>query len=177
MYYRERFKELLKITAKGFGIGLVISIIITALFNNAGAVPGAGDFIGLVFVFTILIGSIASIIFCSKSGAQGFLSNAGVHLWQGMKGMFFGSIFGGDVFLLVFGLIKLFIGMILMIPVGTFMALSYFFNLIYLCIMCLLEKNNKLEGKANLCATLDKLVTVLAGLVTVFFCIMIIMGM
>ena len=79
--------------------------------------------------------------------------------------------------MLVFGIIKLFIGIIIMIPVGIFMALSYFFNLIYLGIMCLLEKKNKLEDKADLYETLDKLSPVLAGIVTVIFCIMIIKGM
>ena len=57
------------------------------------------------------------------------------------------------------------------------MALSYFFNLIYLGIMCLLEKKNKIDDKAKLCATLDKLSPVLAGIATVIFCIIIIKGM
>ena len=42
-----------------------------------------------------------------------------------LQGLFFGSLLGGNVFLLVFGIIKLFIGIIIMIPVGIFMALSY----------------------------------------------------
>ena len=68
-------------------------------------------------------------------------------------------------------------GIIIMIPVGIIMALSYFFNRIYLGIMCLLEKKNKLQDKAELCETLDKLSPVLAGIVTVIFCIMVIKGM
>lgn len=173
MYYEDRFKELLITTAKGFGIGLVISVILTALIGAGGV----GEFIGVVIAFTIVFGSIVSIIICSRSGAQGYMSSAVGHLWSGIKGLFFGSLLGGNVFLLVFGIIKLFIGIIIMIPVGIFMALSYFFNLFYLGIMCLLEKKNKLDDKAELCETLDKLSPVLAGIVTVIFCIMIIKGM
>ena len=173
MYYEDRFKELLVTTAKGFGIGLVISIILTAIMG----VSGVGDFIGIVLAFTIVFGSIVSIIICSKNGTQGYMSSAVDHLWQGMKGLFFGSLLGGNVFLLVFGIIKLFIGIVIMIPVGVFMALSYFFNLIYLGIMTIFEKKNKLEDKADLCELLDKLAPVLAGIVTILFCIMIIKGM
>jgi len=173
MYYEDRFKELLVTTAKGFGIGVVISIVLTALIGASGV----GEFIGAVIAFTIIFGSIISIIICSKTGAQGYMSGAVAHLWTGMKSLFFGSLLGGNVFFLVFGIIKLFIGIIIMIPVGIFMALSYFFNLIYLGIMYLLEKKNKLEDKAELCELLDKLAPVLAGIVTVVFCIMIIKGM
>lgn len=42
MYYEDRFKELLITTAKGFGIGLVISVILTALIGAGGV----GEFIG-----------------------------------------------------------------------------------------------------------------------------------
>lgn len=173
MNYEQTFKELLKTTAKGFGIGLVVSVILTALMG----VGGVGEFINIAIAFTIIFGSIISIVICSKSGAQGYMSSAVSHLWSGIKGLFFGSILGGDVFFLVFGIIKLFIGLIIMIPVGIFMALSYFFNLIYLGIMCILEKKNKLEDKADLCETLDKIAPALAGIVTVIFCIMIIKGM
>lgn len=170
MCYEDRFKELLIITAKGFGIGLVISIILTALIG----VSGVGDFICVVFAFTIVCGSIVSIIVCSRTGAQGYMSGAVAHLWNGMKGMFFGGVLGGNAFFLIFGIIKLFIGIVIMIPVGLFMALSYFFNLIYLGIMCLLEKKSKLEDKAELCETLDKLVPIMAGIVTVIIGILII---
>lgn len=100
--YGERFKELLKTTAKGFGIGLVISVILTALIGAGGV----GEFVGVVIAFTIVFGSIVSIIICSRSGTQGYMSSAISHLWSGMKGLFFGSLLGGNVFLLVFGIIK-----------------------------------------------------------------------
>lgn len=57
MYYEDRFKELLITTAKGFGIGLVISVILTALIGAGGV----GEFIGVVIAFTIVFGSIVSI--------------------------------------------------------------------------------------------------------------------
>ena len=173
MYYEDRFKALLKTTAIGYGIGLIISLVLTI----AVGASGVGDFIAGILVITIVFGSIISIFICSRNGSQGYMSSAVGHLWQGIKGLFFGSLLGGNVVLLVFGIVKLFIGIAIMIPVGIFMALSYFFNLIYLGIMALLEKKNKLEDKADLCEMLDKLTTVLAGIVTVIFCIMIIKGM
>lgn len=42
MYYEDRFKELLVTTAKGFGIGLVISIILTAIMGVSGAAVFSG---------------------------------------------------------------------------------------------------------------------------------------
>lgn len=136
-----------------------------------------GDFIAGFLVFTILFGSIASIIICAKTGTQGYMSSAVMHLWSGIKGLFFGSLLGGNVFLLVFGIVKLFIGMIIMIPVGLYMAVSYFLNLIYLGIMALLEKKNKLEDKADLCETLDKAVPAASLVIVAIFCFLIIKSM
>ena len=102
MYYEDRFKELLITTAKGFGIGLVISVILTALIGASGV----GEFLGVVIAFTIVFGSIVSIIICSRSGAQGYMSSAVGHLWSGIKGLFFGSLLGGNVFCLYLELLS-----------------------------------------------------------------------
>ena len=170
MDYETRFKELLKTTAKGFGIGLVISIVLVLLMGIR--VPG--DFIGLTSIFTILFGSGISLVICSKTGAQGFMSGAVSRLWVGIKALFFGSIWGGSGILILFGIIKLFIGVIIMVPVGLYMAVSYFLNLIYLGIMCLLEKKEKLTDKDDLCAVLDKIVPVISLVVVAVLCVSII---
>lgn len=169
--YGQKFKELLMATVKGFGIGLILSIL---LLNMTKMAQGTSQFVGYLIVFTILIGSCASIIICSKSGVQGFLSGAVSHIWNGIENLFFGSIFGGNIYFLVFGLIRFVIGVIIMIPVAIYMAVSYFLNLIYYGIMALLERNNKLDDKSDLCEKLDKLVPVMSFVIVAFFCFLIV---
>ena len=174
MYYRETFKDLLKTTTKGFVIGAFISTLLTVVFFKE---TNVGLFIQDVIGCDIIIGSIASIIICSKSGMQGILGGAASHLWSGIKEIFFGGIFEGGAVFMIFGIIKLIIGLFIMVPVAIFMASSYFFNLIYFGIMSILEKKNMLENKSGLCNLLDKLSPVLAGVVTLVWCVMIIKAM
>lgn len=175
MNYREKLKDLLKNTAKGFGIGAVLSIILLILLGNKNVI----EFIGGVILFTVLFGPIASIIICARNGEQEYLGKGFSHLWTGVAGFASGAIScltEGSAILLVFGIIRLFIGLVIMVPVLIFMAVSYVFNLIYLVIMVMLEKGNKLDDKKQLCEMLDKLIPVLSGIVTVVYCILIIKG-
>jgi len=172
MYYEERFKELMKTTAKGFGIGFIISTILSIWVFGLSLDLILGD-----LILTIFIGGIISIILCSKNGAKEHMSGAISRVWDGMKDLFFSSIFGNNIYFLIFGLFKLFIGVIIMIPVGLFMAVSYFFNLIYLGIMFALEKNNKLDANNALCERLDTLIPILSGVITAVFCILVIKSM
>lgn len=81
MNYVDKFKELLKTTAIGFGIGLVISVVLAILIGTSGV----GEFIGVVIAFTIVFGSVVSIIICSRTGAQGYMSSVIGHLWSGIS--------------------------------------------------------------------------------------------
>ena len=172
--YVERFKGLLITTAKGYGIGAVVALVLMLVTQMA---KSAGSFIGLFIVFTILFGSIVSIIICAKTGAQGYMSGAVSRLWTGIKGVFFGSILGLNPFLMLFGIVKFLIGLIIMIPVGIYMCISYFLNLIYLGIMAVLEKNGKLDNKEDLCETLDKVVSVVSLVIVIILCIMIVISL
>jgi hypothetical protein len=175
MSYREKFKEMIINSAIGYVIGLVISIILVVVV--AGGNPAKS--IGEVIAFTIIFGSVASIIICSKKGTQGYMSGAVSKVWSGFKGMFFGSLFAGgfSVPLIIFGLIKLMIGLIILIPIVVYMAVDYLLNMIYLGVMSLLEKFNKLEDKQDLCENLDKIVPILSLVVTVILCIVIFANM
>lgn len=168
--YKQRFEELLITTAKGFGIGAAISLV---LIFVTGMATDIGVFILGFLFFTISFGSVASIIICAKTGAHGYMSSAAMQLWSGIKGLFFGNIFGGNIVLLALGIIKLFIGIIVMIPVGLYMVVSYFLNFIYLGIMSLLEKKNKLEDKLDLCKMIDKLVSAISLVIVIIFCFLI----
>ncbi|MBO4899210.1 MAG: hypothetical protein J5509_02875 [Lachnospiraceae bacterium] len=169
--YQERFKELLKYSGIGYGIGLVLSVILVMVIGY----NGIGEFIGGVIVITIIVGSLISIVICSRSGVKGFMNGAITKIWSGIKHLFFGSLLGGGLggLLLIIGILKFFIGILIMIPIGLFMAVSYLLNLLYLGIMSGFEKRNKLEGKESLCKTLDKAVPVLSAIIVVILCMLI----
>lgn len=178
MNYKEKLKDLLKNTAKGFGIGAILSIILLLVLGDDG--PSVFEFIEGVIVWTAFFGPIASIIVCARNGEQEYLSKGFSHLWRGVVGFAAGVIScmtEGSIALFVFGIVRLFIGLIIVVPVAIFMAVSYVFNLIYLVIMVVLESGNKLDDKRQLCEMLDKLIPVLSGIVTVVYCIVIIKGL
>jgi hypothetical protein len=161
-YYETRFKGLMTNTAIGFGIGLAISILLTILMHGT---------VSSVLGFLLLFGPIVSMIICSKNHVEGFMNSAVLHFFSGIKGLFFGSIFSGGGLLLVFGMVKLIIGCIIMIPVCIYMAIAYILNLIYFTVMFILEKNGKLDDKQSLCDALDRVVPIAAIVLTLLFSI------
>lgn len=170
MSYRERFKEMAVNSLIGLAIGFVISIILTVVIMGESFTES----VGVILVFTIFFGAIAAIIICAKKGTQGYMSGAVSNILVGFKDMFFGSLFTGSVFsvpLLIWGIIKLFIGLVILIPIVIYMSINYIFNIIYLGIMALLEKFNKLENKQDLCEIIDKIVPILSLVVTVVACV------
>ena len=72
-----------------FSVGTIILLVISVILAALIEIGGVGEFVGVVFAFTIVLGSIVSIIICSRSGAQGYMSSAVGHLWTGIKGLFF----------------------------------------------------------------------------------------
>ncbi len=162
MYYKESFKQLMLDTAKGFGAGLLVSIILNILMK--------GD-ITIVIAFTLVFGPVASMIFCSLDNIDGFMSNSVIKIFTGIKDIFFGGLFAGSGFFFVIGIIKLVIGVIVMIPLAIYMAINYILNLIYFTVMFLLEKFNKLQGKEDLCTKLDKIVPITSIVISVILCI------
>ena len=164
--YESKFRNLLATTATGYGIGLVAAIALTFLFGITGV-----DFITMVLVLTIIFGSVVSMIICAKMGTQGFLNAAVVKIWSGFKHMFFGAIVFSNVpIFFVIGIFKFIIGLLILIPVGIYMAFSYLCNFIYLAIMFALERHHMLDNHERLCRILDFLVPILSGVLTIAVC-------
>lgn len=174
MTYQERLKEIGRITAIGLGIGFIASIVIMLLI-------GMGSFdeaVGVCIVFTFGIGFCVSIYLSSRAGVQGIMDGSIGRIWNGVTDIFFASLIGASSFsplFLLFGLIRLAIGIILLLPICLYMASAYFFNLIYLCVMYSFEKNGKLEEKKETCEKLDKSVPAAAIAVTVLLILLLFM--
>ena len=152
MSYIERFRSILKNTAIGFAIGLIISIIIVLLTRSS-------DFYMVLIFGTLFFGSAAAMVISLKKGASGFASSVISTIWSGMKTMFFSSLFRSSIFW-GFGVAKLIIGLLLMIPVGLYMIISFFVNFIYTGIMALLEKLHIIREDSTIGVILDKVVAI-----------------
>ena len=169
MTYRERFKQMMISSGIGFGIGLVLSIIIVAATKMADSV---GMFIAISLIFALLLGSIIAMIICARKDSQGVLSGAVTKIWGGIKGLFFSNLFGSPL-MMVIGIIRVFIGLLVMLPIGIYMAVNYFLNLIYTGIMAIVEKKGKLEEKAELCEKLDKIVSIVSLVIVVVLSVLV----
>ena len=165
MSYRERFFGMLRSTLIGCGIGVAISaglIIATGSFNK-------GDIMGFLLLGLIL-GAAIGIIMCAKSGSKGYMSSAVIKLLHSMRALFFSSL-TGSMILLIIGIIRFMIGVLIMIPVGLYIVVSYFINFIYLGIMTLVEKLAKIDAQRPLFQNLDKLVSLISGIIVLVMCL------
>lgn len=174
--YKNKFKGLLIATAKGFGIGMAISIVLVALIfgNSEGELVQMVELITTLMSFTIILGLLISAFLYSKSSTRNSFMGAASGSLLGLGCLFVNSREEGNGPLAVIGIVNLFICLVIMIPVGIFMALSYFLNFIYLGIMFLLEKKNKLENRTKLCNVLDYLVSLLTVVITTASCVAIV---
>ena len=175
--YSQRLKGILIDTAKGFGVGLLTGVFFAVVFGRfvyKGTVlecslMGAAFFVGL--------GLIVTIILAAKDNSAVFIAEGLSHLLVGFQAAFFGVFDGGNLILIMFGIIRYIIGFIILIPVGIWLAVSYVLHLIYLIIMTILEKTRVIEGKDRLCRFLDVAVQIVAAGVTLFICAIIIKSM
>ena len=170
--YQEKLKELLIMALKGMAIGLVLALIIQ--FTLFRADNEISTILGQVFAMTVFFGLIATIIICTKSGTEGFINSAASRGFSGLSGVLFGGMVLGSPLLFALSLIKMVIGAIIMVPILIYMGISFVFNLIYIIVMCILEKNGKLNEKEDLCEILDKVMPILSIIVTIIICILII---
>ncbi len=166
MNYSERFKNYLLITLKGFGVGLLISVILSFVFFRPDKY-GIDTFVIGVLVLFVPIGLIASIIFAYKDGDNYILGDMLSKVIDGIKNLFFGSALSANTIyigaiLLIIGAIKIVIGLIVFSVVALFAGVTYVLNFVYYFIMCILEKCHVLDGKEKMCEILDKLVLVLS---------------
>lgn len=169
--YSYRFHNILSATIKGFVIGGIASAIIAYLIMLKNF--KLGDYLIIVVSFTLVIGPICSIFVSAKDKTKENLQTKSVKMFYDLKNTFFGITFGFNA-LFALSLIKFVVGVILMVPLFVYMAFSYTCNFVYWGIMCVLEKANKLEGKSDLCRTLDKCVEATPLFVTAIVCVMVV---
>lgn len=166
MNYSKRFKNYLLITLKGYLIGLAASaafIIIVELLANVNLV----EYIPLIFILSVPAGLIVSVILAYKEGDSYILGDSLSNILDGIKNLFFGSVFSANTIyigaiLLIVGAIKIVIGLVVFSVVALFAGVTYVLNFVYYFIMCILEKCHLLDGKERLCNALDKMVLVLS---------------
>ncbi len=168
MYYRDSLKSMLLETLKGFGAGLMISAIIGFFIAKGFNM----DCIEYSLMFDMLFGPICAIYFCSKENVAGFMNSGAEKIYSGIINACFRGLAGGNVYSFIFGVVKLIIGFIILLPIAFYMAISYVINLFYFAIMSIFEKLNKLENKETLCATLDKAISILSLVITIIICIL-----
>jgi hypothetical protein len=137
MSYTEKFKEIMITTAKGYGIGLVISILFCKVLGFTS--DSIGDSLMSILVFDIIFGSLLSIWFNAKSGRCGSGMMVAIdNLWRGLAATFFAFNFDSPVFVII-AMFKLCIGVCIAIPLMIIMAVSYFGGVVYYGIRCLIE--------------------------------------
>ena len=166
--YEITFKEIIKRMAIGLLIGLVLGGV---LVFRLKLITDLGERVALTLAIAVLVGSIIAMVLCAKQNVQGFLSGTVQSIFGSVVNIFFSNVFAGSPILMALGVIKMFVGMIIMIPLGLYMAISFFLNIFYFGIMYILEKSHKLDGKAELCEKLDKIVPIVSVIIVVVICI------
>lgn len=175
MTYSERFKDMLIITAKGFGIGLVLSIILNIWVGNDGII----QLIGSTIITAIFLGAFASVIICIKNdnGVSRFMGEALSRIATGTLQFAIGGFNGFSPALLVVGIIRFMLGLVVLIPVAVYVVMAYIVNFIYYGIMALLEKKSILKEKEELCEIIDKVVAIATGIVSIIIGIIVLKRM
>ena len=162
--YEIRFTRLLKNTGIGFGIGLIVSIIIAVSRHYS-----LGDSAAMILVFTFLIGSLASVLISAKSGLVGAANGLIRTVFKGITTACFKMPTGSGI-MFALSLVKAIIGFFLLIPLCLYIVISYPINLIYLGIMTMFERKGKLEEKASVIKILDILVPIISIILVIIIC-------
>ena len=167
MQYEMKFNEILDNTKKGFILGAVLSLALTIfLMHDSWSWDGA---IEVYLCLLIISGGAASIVISYKTGTEIFMNQGISRVCHGAFTMLLFSDLSGMGF--IFGLVRLCIGVMILIPVFLYMSIAYVMNLIYLTIMWQLEKRDMLAEKQQLCSILDKAVPLTAFLIVAVICV------
>ncbi len=132
--YEIRFKQLLKKTAIGFGIGFIVSLflVIPAHDNLYGSVLS-------IILYTLLIGLVASVILSAKGVLLASTGNIITTIINGILRACF-TVPSGSGFFFALSIIKAAIGVFLLVPILIYLVVSYPAKLIYLGVMTVLER-------------------------------------
>lgn len=160
--YESQLKALLGALAKGFAIGLVVSIILVMFIEGGFSFSALGKGI----LLDLFIGSLISMFTTSSSGTQNNLVNASVNIAKGMIGSIFSVGYGWGIGMAFFILKFVFYGIIAFV-LFVFAAISFPLTIVYTVIMYLIER---LKGSIDdsLADILDKIVPIVAFIVTAF---------
>ncbi len=147
MSYTDQLKIMLRETLGGIKIGAIISAVITVLIffmNRADneKFPFYG-YIEVLLFFTLLIGAVVAVINFGHSDATDGLLNGKIYdLTSGITASIFGGFLGSPL-LMIIGVFKIAVGLIVLIPLYSYIAVSFVVTYIYVVIMSILEKKGK----------------------------------
>ena len=169
MRYQEQMREMLISLALGYGVGYVLSQILTCLVVSGFTLAA---FLSALLI-DILLGSIISIIIMANKGlAAAHLYSLLFSLGKSVIYTLISAICGSTLGVVLFCLL-MFVLAVPAISIIIYMAISFPLTIVYITVMYFIEKaRNGISD--NVADWLDRIVPIVSGLLTLFLGILII---